>query len=77
MLVLARRDLNALAAFEVRIWLRDPDPAPEWAVWLARIQQVARGEPQLGFWVRVVEAGAGTNPKSGHPQPSLTSATLR
>lgn len=51
LLVLARRDPAALAAFDVRIWLRDHVQSPEWAVWLARVQQVTRGERQLGFWV--------------------------
>jgi len=51
LLVLARRDPQALGAFGVQIWLRDPAPPPEWAIWLAHVQQVARGEPQLGFWV--------------------------
>jgi len=51
LLVLARRDPSALAPFNVRIWLRDHVPSPEWAVWLARVQQVTRGEPQLGFWI--------------------------
>jgi hypothetical protein len=51
LLVLARRDPGALAGFDVRIWLREHVLGPEWAVWLARVQQVTRGEPQLGFWV--------------------------
>lgn len=51
LLVLARRDPSALAGFNVRIWLRDHGQSPEWAVWLARVQQVTRGELQLGFWV--------------------------
>lgn len=47
----ARRDPSALAGVEARIWLRDHVPPPDWAVWLARVQQVALGEAQLGFWV--------------------------
>jgi hypothetical protein len=59
LLVLGRRGPAALASLNVRIWLREHDPAPEWAVWLARVQQVARGERQLGFWVGA-EAPAGS-----------------
>lgn len=59
LLVLARRDPCMLAGFNVRIWLREPGQVPEWAVWLARVQQVARGERQLGFWVGA-EAAPGT-----------------
>jgi hypothetical protein len=51
LLVLARRDPAALARFDLQIWLREPVPPPAWAVWLARVQQVARGEAPLGFWV--------------------------
>jgi hypothetical protein len=32
------------------MWLRDHASPPAWAVWLARVQQVSRGEPELGFW---------------------------
>jgi hypothetical protein len=59
LLVLARRDPGALSAYQVRIWLREHAPAPEWAVWLARVQRIARGDPQLGFWVDA-DAPAGT-----------------
>jgi hypothetical protein len=51
LLVLARRDPRALAGFDVEIWLREPAPPPVWAQWLAGVQKVMRGEPQLGFWV--------------------------
>ncbi len=51
LLVLAQRDPSALASFEVRIWLSEHSPVPEWAVWLAHVERVSRGEPQLGFWI--------------------------
>lgn len=57
--MLARRHPEALAGVDVRIWLRDHAPPPEWAVWLSRVQQVALGEPKLGFWVGA-EASPGT-----------------
>jgi hypothetical protein len=56
--VLARRDPRGLAGLNVEIWLREHAPPPEWAVWLASVQKVTRGEPQLGFWVDV-KAAAG------------------
>jgi hypothetical protein len=59
LLMLARREPSALAGLDVRIWLRDHVPPPRWAAWLARVQQVARGEAQLGFWVGA-EAAPGT-----------------
>ncbi len=59
LLVLARRDPGALSAYQVRIWLREHAPPPEWAVWLAQVQRIARGDPQLGFWVDA-DAPAGT-----------------
>jgi hypothetical protein len=55
LLMLARRDPSALSAFRVQIWLREHAPAPEWAVWLAHVQRIARGDPQLGFRI---DAGA-------------------
>src|SRR5580698_11639072 len=58
-LALARSDPPALAAFNVQVWLRDHTPPPEWAVWLARVEAVSRGEAQLGFWVGA-EAAAGS-----------------
>jgi hypothetical protein len=54
--VLARRDPRGLAGLNVEIWLRVHVPPPEWAVWLADVQKVTRGEPQLGFWVDVEAA---------------------
>ena len=48
---MARRDPCELAGLDVEIWLGEHDAAPEWAVWLADVQRVARGEGQLGFWV--------------------------
>ncbi|HZZ87584.1 MAG TPA: hypothetical protein VFE13_04545 [Caulobacteraceae bacterium] len=51
LLVLARRGPDALAGLDVRIRLRVQAAAPEWAVWLVGVQQVLRGEAQLGFWI--------------------------
>jgi hypothetical protein len=51
LLVLAKRDSQLLASFDVRVWLREHARPPEWAVWLASLQRAIRGEPQLGFWV--------------------------
>jgi hypothetical protein len=59
LLRLARRDPSALAGIDARIWVHEHPPPPDWAIWLARVQQVARCESQLGFWVGA-EASPGT-----------------
>jgi hypothetical protein len=56
LLVTARRDPRNLALLDVEIWLGEHRPAPDWAVWLADVQRVARGESQLGFWVGAAAA---------------------